>query len=91
MSFDAAPFAPKKFTDIMGRRMAYIDEGEGDPVLFQHGNPTSSPGSILTGRQRAFCRSWPKQTEVTVKGRHFIQEDCPDESGEAVANFVRGL
>ena len=35
-------FAAKKFIEIKGRRMAYIDEGEGAPVVFQHGNPTSS-------------------------------------------------
>ena len=35
-------FAKKKFIEIKGRRMAYIDEGEGAPIVFQHGNPTSS-------------------------------------------------
>ncbi len=35
-------FAEKKFTEIKGRKMAYIDEGEGAPIVFQHGNPTSS-------------------------------------------------
>ena len=35
-------FAEKKFIEIKGRRMAYIDEGEGAPIVFQHGNPTSS-------------------------------------------------
>ena len=42
MADGAAPFAEKKFIDIKGYRMAYIDEGEGDPIIFQHGNPTSS-------------------------------------------------
>ena len=51
----------------------------------------AEPGSILTGRTREFCRSWPNQTEVTVAGTHFIQEDSPDEIGSAVAAFVRGL
>ena len=51
----------------------------------------ADPGSILVGEQRAFCRSWPNQTEVTVKGTHFIQEDSPDEIGTAVAEFVRNL
>ena len=37
----------------------------------------AEPGSILTGRQREFCRTWPNQQEVTVKGLHFIQEDSP--------------
>src|SRR5215831_384967 len=36
------PFAAKKFLEIEGRRMAYIDEGEGAPIVFAHGNPTSS-------------------------------------------------
>ncbi len=49
----------------------------------------ASPGSILVGRQLEFCRGWPNQTEVTVKGLHFIQEDSPDEIGEALAGFVR--
>lgn len=51
----------------------------------------AQPGSILVGPQREFCRSWPNQTEVTVNGTHFIQEDSPDEIGAAVAAFVRSL
>jgi haloalkane dehalogenase len=50
---------------------------------------SADPASILIGRQRELCRSWPNQTEVTVKGLHFIQEDSPDEIGQAVADFVR--
>jgi haloalkane dehalogenase len=49
----------------------------------------AEPGSILVGRQREVCRTWPNQTEITVKGLHFIQEDSPDEIGRAVAEFVR--
>ena len=51
----------------------------------------AAPGSILTGEQREFCRTWPNQTEVTVNGIHFVQEDSPDEIGQAVAEFVRGI
>lgn len=51
----------------------------------------ADPGSILTGSQREFCRSWPNQEEVTVAGIHFIQEDAPHEVGEAIAGFVRRL
>ena len=57
------------------------------PKLFINANP----GSILTGKQREFCRSWPNQEEVTVKGTHFIQEDSPDEIGKAVSRFVSKL
>ena len=51
----------------------------------------AEPGAILRGKQREFCRSWPNQKEVTVKGIHFIQEDSPEEIGKAVADFARGL
>ncbi len=51
----------------------------------------AEPGAILRGRPRDFCRSWPNQQEVTVKGIHFVQEDSPEEIGEAVAAFARGL
>lgn len=47
----------------------------------------ADPGSILIGPQRDFCRSWKNQTEVTVKGIHFIQEDSPHEIGEAIATW----
>ncbi|MEM9330488.1 MAG: haloalkane dehalogenase [Pseudomonadota bacterium] len=33
---------PKKFADVLGKKMAYVELGEGDPVVFLHGNPTSS-------------------------------------------------
>ena len=49
----------------------------------------ADPGTILTGAQREFCRRWPNQEEITVKGSHFIQEDSPAEIGQAIAAFVR--
>lgn len=48
----------------------------------------ADPGGILVGAQREFCRSWPNQQEVTVKGVHFIQEDSPAEIGKAIAAFL---
>jgi haloalkane dehalogenase len=51
----------------------------------------AEPGSILTGRPREFCRRWPNQQEVTVRGSHFIQEDSPVEIGRAIAAFLRRL
>jgi haloalkane dehalogenase len=51
----------------------------------------AEPGAILTGPQRDFCRSWPNQTELTVRGNHFIQEDSPDEIGVALAEWRRGI
>ena len=57
------------------------------PKLFINGNP----GALIRGRVRDFVRRWPNQTEVTVPGSHFIEEDSPDEIGAAVASFVRAL
>lgn len=51
----------------------------------------AEPGSILRGRARDFCRTWSNQREVTVKGSHFIQEDSPDEIGQAIAAFIREI
>lgn len=45
----------------------------------------AEPGAILVEGMREFCRSWPNQTEITVAGSHFIQEDSPTEIGEAIA------
>ncbi len=57
------------------------------PKLFVN----AEPGAILRGAAREFCQGWPNQTEVTVKGTHFIQEDSPDEIGDAVAAWYRTL
>jgi haloalkane dehalogenase len=53
------------------------------PKLFVN----AEPGSILTGRQREIVRTWSNQTEVTVAGTHFIQEDSPDEIGAAIRGW----
>jgi haloalkane dehalogenase len=55
------------------------------PKLFVN----ADPGSILVGAQREFCRTWPNQEEVTVRGGHFVQEWSPDEVGAAVARWLR--
>jgi haloalkane dehalogenase len=51
----------------------------------------AEPGAILTGAPREFCRSWPNQREVTVKGNHFIQEDSPHEIGAAIRDWYTTL
>jgi len=51
----------------------------------------ADPGAILVGPQREFCRKWPNQREITVKGVHFIQEDSPHEIGAALADWYRTL
>ncbi len=77
---------PPDVTRIVRDYAAWM-AGNDIPKLFVN----ADPGAILTGPQREFCRGWKKQEEVTVGGRHFIQEDAPDEIGQAVAAFVRRL
>jgi len=51
----------------------------------------AEPGAILRGAPREFCRTWPNQKEITVKGIHFIQEDSADEIGAGIAEWLRDL
>ncbi len=51
----------------------------------------AEPGSILTGRVRDLARTFPNQTEVTVAGSHFIQEDSGPEIGRAIKAFLAEL
>lgn len=48
----------------------------------------ADPGSILVGRAREVCRTWPNQTEITVPGTHFVQEDSADLTGTALAVWL---
>jgi haloalkane dehalogenase len=54
------------------------------PKLFVN----ADPGALTAGDARDFCRTWPNQNEVTVKGTHFIQEDSPDEIGAALRAWL---
>ncbi|MEW9699518.1 haloalkane dehalogenase [Paenibacillus sp. SI8] len=56
------------------------------PKLFVQCAPGLLPQSHID-----FCRTWPSQTEVTVPGRHYPQEDAPDEVGEALAVWLGNL
>ncbi|HEY1340317.1 MAG TPA: hypothetical protein VGF59_22550, partial [Bryobacteraceae bacterium] len=52
----------------------------------------AEPGALLAGGANLeTARSWPAQTEVTVAGIHFVQEDSPDEIGRAIAGWMEGL
>ncbi|MDG2303199.1 MAG: haloalkane dehalogenase [Candidatus Binatia bacterium] len=51
----------------------------------------AEPGAILRGDAADFCRSWPNTQETTVNGIHFVQEDSPDEIGQAISDWRKGL
>lgn len=52
----------------------------------------AEPGGILANdADLAVVRRFPAQTEVTVAGIHYVQEDSPDEIGRAIADWMRTL
>ena len=69
------------------RKNAEFHKDSEIPKLFINANP----GSILVGEQREFVRTWKNQTEITVSGNHFIQEDSSEEIGTALRDFVKAL
>lgn len=76
---------PADVVELVGDYAQWMAHNE-LPKLFVN----AKPGAILIGAQREFCRSWKNQTEVTVKGSHFLQEDSPHEIGEAIAAWRKG-
>ena len=76
---------PADVVEIVGSYAAWLAASP-VPKLFINGEP----GTISLD-ERAFCRGFPNQSEVSVRGLHFIQEDSPDEIGEAVAKWYTSL
>lgn len=74
---------PEDVAKIVEGYSQWLAESE-IPKLFVN----AEPGVILTGAQREFCRTWKNQEEATIRGAHFVQEDSPQEIGEALAAFV---
>ena len=74
---------PKNVTKIVSRYSKWLENTEIKKLFIN-----ADPGSILVGKQREFCRTWKNQTEITVKGKHFIQEDSPDDIGKAIKDWI---
>ena len=51
----------------------------------------ADPGAIIQGSVRDFCRTWKNQSEITVQGIHFIQEDSPNEIGTAIQKWYETI
>ena len=77
---------PAEVVELVQSYADWLSESD-MPKLFIN----AEPGAILIGPQREFCRSWPNQQEVTVAGNHFLQEDSPNEIGEAIAQWRKGI
>jgi haloalkane dehalogenase len=82
-----APFdgEPADMTEIIAAYGEWLSQSP-IPKLYIQGDPGSMPPS-----ERAFCHTWPAQREITVPGRHFLQEDAPDEIGAALASWLHTL
>ncbi len=80
---DGEPAAIAALVDDYARWLAASEI----PKLFVN----ADPGAILVGAQREFCRGWPNQREVTVRGGHFLQEDAGPEIGRAIAAWAGAL
>lgn len=70
---------PADVLEIIERNSAWL-AGAPIPKLFIN----AEPGAVLVGRHREICRAWPNQTEVTVRGLHYLHEDSPDAIGAAI-------
>lgn len=78
---------PPHMVELIESYGRWLETTDDLPKLFIN----AEPGSILVGRPREYCRGWPNQQEITVKGSHFLQEDSPDEIGRAVADWMKSL
>lgn len=76
---------PPDVINIMDRNHAWLSETE-VPKLLIKGDPASPFCGDLSR-----LAAYPNQTEVTLKGAHQLQEDCPDEIGQALADWYRSL
>ena len=77
---------PKEVVKVVQNYSEWLSSSD-LPKLFIN----ADPGSILTGRPREYCRTWPNQEEVTVRGLHFIQEDSPDQIGNALSDWFSNI
>jgi haloalkane dehalogenase len=76
---------PKDVTSIVRTYSEWLSQSQ-IPKLF-HCRQT---GAVITAgsENRRFCETLENQQEITTKGRHFVQEDSPDEIGAALRRFV---
>ena len=81
MPFDGEPAA---LAAIMDDYAGWLSTDASVPKLYVK----VDPGAIMPGPSQDFCAAWPNQTQVTVKGLHFVQEDSPDEIGAALRAWM---
>ena len=78
---------PADVVEIVQSYADWLSNDTSVPKLFVN----AEPGALVTGAAREFCRTWPNQTEITVNGLHFVQEDSPNEIGMALREWLSPL
>jgi haloalkane dehalogenase len=77
---------PAETHEMISRYAEWMSENRIPKLLVN-----AEPGRAIAGDMETFCRAWPEQPEVTVAGLHFVQEDSPDEIGDAIAKWLPSL
>jgi hypothetical protein len=95
--FNSPDAHPRRRVAVLDTEISYVDTGQEDPIESDV-SKCASQASHRGGTQRTddgpharILPHLPNQTEVTVKGMHFLQEDSPDEIGKALQEFVKSL
>jgi haloalkane dehalogenase len=77
---------PKDVVEIVKSYSQWLQTSD-IPKLFIN----AEPGAILVRRMREVARTFPNQSEETVLGTHFIQEDSPAEIADAIRRWLPTL
>jgi haloalkane dehalogenase len=78
---------PSDVTAIVAASAGWLSKSCVPKLFFK-----AEPGAILANEEDlAFIRRLPALTEVSVAGRHYVQEDSPDEIGRAVSGWIGTL
>jgi haloalkane dehalogenase len=76
---------PADVSEIVIASGQWLSQSRIPKLLIQAVPGTQDPHKV------AFNRTWPAQTEVSVRGHHTPQEDSPDEIGQAIASWLQQL
>jgi pimeloyl-ACP methyl ester carboxylesterase len=88
------PFVPRRFDRGDGLHMSYLDEGQGDPVVMVHGNPTWSYYYrklvlALRGEYRCIVPdhmwAWVCRTSPTIRRYHYTLDSRIDDLDRLLA------
>ncbi len=77
---------PADVHDIVAEYSAWLASSSTPKLLID-----VTDGDTLSGELLEIARRFPNQREVQVVGRHFAQEDAPDEIGQALAHWISTL